>query len=428
MVDEETQNVSGAPPNRDARRDPKVIEGEIAARAPDESECAGQDAAHADAARPRPLPAAEPPRAGFRALLAGALAGLIASALAVGAGYTRLATKADVADNASRLAEVEARAQRENAAREAEAKRDSAGVLNLDKRLGALEAGAGGPNVDQLSKRVAALEAANAENGPNAAAAAQAAQQATQTDQQLATQVRDLRADVDAARGEIPALAARVAKLETASPKTSDADLSILSARLDKVEAALAAPKSKTRVAPDARAPVDNAAATAIIAAAIADKLGAGAPFGPELDALGRLDVDPAALAALQGVAGGAPTGSSLAISFDAVEPRVLAAASHEEEGGVVDRFLAHVRGLVHVRDLNETQGTDPQAIASRIEADSRRGDAAGALAAFNQLPEAARQAAGDWAIKAHARLAADAALQSIREAAIGRLTRDSKQ
>jgi hypothetical protein len=220
---------------------------------------------------------------------------------------------------------------------------------------------------------------------------------------------------------------ARVAKLETEAPKTNDADLSALSARLDKVEAALAAPKSETRVAPDARAPADNAAATAIIAAAIADKLGAGAPFGPELDALGRLGVDPAALAALQAVAGGAPTGSSLAVSFDAVEPRVLAAASHEEEGGVVDRFLAHIRGLVHVRDLNETQGADPQAIASRIEADSRRGDAAGALAAFNQLPEAARQAAGDWAIKAHARLAADAALQSIREAAIGRLAGGSK-
>jgi hypothetical protein len=104
-----------------------------------------------------------------------------------------------------------------------------------------------------------------------------------------------------------------------------------------------------------------------------------------------------------------------------------VAAASHEEEGGVVDRFLAHIRGLVHVRKLNETQGDDPQAIVSRIEADSRRGDAAGALAAFNQLPETARQAAGDWAVKAHARLAADAALQSIREAAIGRLAGAAK-
>ena len=42
MVDDETQDVSarpaGAPPNRDARPDPGVIDGEIAARGPNEPE------------------------------------------------------------------------------------------------------------------------------------------------------------------------------------------------------------------------------------------------------------------------------------------------------------------------------------------------------------------------------------------------------
>ena len=41
MVDEEIKDVSagptGAPVNRDARREPEVIEGEIAARGPDDS-------------------------------------------------------------------------------------------------------------------------------------------------------------------------------------------------------------------------------------------------------------------------------------------------------------------------------------------------------------------------------------------------------
>ena len=90
--------------------------------------------------------------------------------------------------------------------------------------------------------------------------------------------------------------------------------------------------------------------------------------------------------------------------------------------GGVADRFLAHLHNLVQVRDLNETAGDDPQALVSQIEAASRRGDIGGALAAFNKLPEAARQAAGDWPTLARARQAADAALQSIREAAIGQL------
>ena len=152
------------------------------------------------------------------------------------------------------------------------------------------------------------------------------------------------------------------------------------------------------------------------------DRLAAGAPFGPELAALKRLGVDPAELAALQAVVQGAPTGGALAASFDAIAPKVLAATSQGEGGGGVDRFLAHMRNLVRVRNLNETAGDDPQAIVSQIEADCRRGDIAGALAAFGKLPEAAREAAGDWPTQAGARQAADAALQSIREAAIGRL------
>ena len=423
MVDEETQDVSagpaGAPPNRDASRDPGVIEGEIAARRADERE-PPPAAAHPyeSAAEPPGAPAAKPLRAGSHGVLAGALAGLVVSALAAGAGYSFLASKADEAETANRLAGIETQAQRENAALETEAKRDGAALAGLDKRVGALETGTGASGLAELDKRVAALEAANAENGPTAAAAAQAAQ----TDQQLASQVKDLRADIDAGRGDIPGLAARVAKLEAEVPKTNDSDLSALAARLDKVEAALAAPKSETRVAAEKPAAADNAAAIAIIAGGIADKLAAGAPLGTEIAALQRLGVDPAQLAALQGVADGAPTASALAASFNAVAPRVVAAASQGETGGVVDRLLAHMRNLVHVHDLGETMGDDPEAIISRVEAECRRGDIAGALAAFDMLPAAARQAAGDWPVKAHARQAADGALQSIREAAIERL------
>jgi hypothetical protein len=422
MVDDETQDVSarpaGAPPNRDARPDPGVIDGEIAARGPNGREPPPSAAgAPESAAQPRPAPA---PRAGFRGVLAGALAGLVVSALAVGAFYSLLAPGADVEDSANRLAELGAQVQQENAALDAEAKRESAAVASLDKRVSALETSGGSSG--ELDKRVAALETANADNGPKAVAAAQTAQQAVQTDQQLTTQVKDLRADIDAARGEIPGLAARVAKLETEAPKANDADLSALAARLDKIEAALAAPKSESRVAPEKPAPADNASAIAIIAGEIEDKLSAGAPFGTEAAALQRLGVDPAQLASLQAVAGGAPTGSALAESFDAVAPQVLAAASPAESGGVLDRLLAHIHGLVRVHVLGESAGDNPEAIVSRIGAECRRGDIAGAVAAFDKLPAAARQAAGDWPVKARARQAADAALQSIREAAVGRL------
>ena len=419
MVDEEIHDVSpapaGPPPNRDPRREPGVIEGEFAAKATDERE-------PRPSAATAPENSVRPPRPGFRGVLAGALAGLIVSALAIGGFYSLLAPGSDVEEGANRLAELEAQAQRQSAALDAEVKRESDALATFDKRLSALEASAGTSGVDELGKRVGALEAANAEGGPKVVAAAQAAQQAAQGDQQLATQLKDLRADIDTARGEIPGLAARVAKLETGAPKAADADLAVLAGRLDKIEAALAAPKSETRVAAETPAPADNAAAVAIIAGAIDDKLAAGAPFGSEVAALQRLGVDPAQLAALQAVAGGAPTAGALAASFEAVAPKVAAAAAPAEGGGILDRLLAHIHGLVRIHVLSESGGDDPEHIVSRVVAESRRGDIAAALAEFDKLPAAARQAAGDWPVKARARQAVDSALQAIRDAAVGRL------
>ena len=118
----------------------------------------------------------------------------------------------------------------------------------------------------------------------------------------------------------------------------------------------------------------------------------------------------------------------ALAAAFEGVRSKVLAAAApSQEDGGIVDRFLAHLRGLVQVRNLNETTGDDPQALASRIDADCRRGDVSGALAAFARLPEASRQAAPAWAAAAKSRLAADNALQSIRETAVAKLAETGK-
>jgi hypothetical protein len=414
MVDQETKDVSagpaGAPVNRDARREPEVIEGEIAARETDGSEPPPDPPAPESSAESSLAPAAAP-RTGVRSLLAGAVAGLIVSLLGLGAGYTLLASKGDVSETANRLSAIEVQARQENDAIAAEASHESAAVASLEKRVSALETSAS--NAADLDKRVAALEAASAGNG--------AASEATQ---RLAAQEKDLRADIDAERGAIPDLSARVAKLETEMPKTNGAgpDLAALAGRVDKIEAALATPKSETRAAAEKPAAADNATAIAIIAEAFADKLHAGAPFGPELTELERLGVDPAALAPLQAVVNGAPTNGALAASFSAVAPHVLAAASEGDKGSVTDRFLAHIHNLVRVRDLNETAGDDPQALVSQIEAESRRGDIGAALASFDKLPEAARKAAGDWPTVAHARQAADAALQSIREAAIGQL------
>ncbi|HEY3623268.1 MAG TPA: hypothetical protein VGL12_12935 [Roseiarcus sp.] len=414
MVDEEIQDVSagptGAPVNRDARREPEVIEGEIAARESDDSGSPPGSATAENGADPRRAPT---PRTDIRSLLAGALGGLIVSALGLGAGYTLLASKADVSESANRLSALETQARQSNEAIVAEANRESAAVANLEKRIGALEASAGASSAADLDKRVMALEAASAASG--------AASEATQ---RLAAQAKDLRADVDAEKREVPELSARVAKLESDAPKANAAgpDLAALAARVDKIEGALSAPKSETRAAAEKPAAADDATAIAIIAEVAEERLRSGAGFGPELAALQRLGVDSAALAPLQAVVNGAPTNGALAASFSAVAPHVLAATAPAEQGSVTDRFLAHLHNLVRVRELNETAGDHPQALVSQIEAGSRRGDIGAALASFDKLPEAARKAAGDWPTLARARQAAEAALQSIREAAVVRL------
>ena len=195
-------------------------------------------------------------------------------------------------------------------------------------------------------------------------------------------------------------------------PASVGPDVAALGARIDKVEAALATQKSETRVAPEAFGrgrpgrDRDNRRGHK-------SRLAAGAPFGPELAALQRLGVDRPGWRR-QAVVNGAPTDAALAASFAALAQSVGLNVEWRA-GGAVDRFLAHMRGLVQVRDLNETRRRSA-GLVSQVEAETRRGDIAGALAAFGELPEAARQAAGELLSKAAARQAADAALQGIRE------------
>ena len=380
----------------------------------------------------------QPPRGGaIRAFSAGVLGGLIAAAAALAGAYFFYPPKAELSEaDASRLAAIEAQTRRAEAdadrlaAVEAQAKDAAASAKNaaqrqgddvarIDKRLTALESSSSASGAAALAGRIAALEAENTVRMAKIAAAEDAAKQAD-------AEVKGLHSDAEATAKTVPALEARVAKLESAAPRSaSSADLAALSGRVDKLEASVAA--QKQALAERAKAE-ENVTAVGVVAAALDEKLKSGAPFGPELAALDRLGVDSAKLEPLKVLANGAPTAHALAASFDAVAPKVIAAASPDEKsGGALDRFMAHVRGLVEVRHLTETPGDDPAALVSQIEAASNRGDFGAALAAYAKLPEPARKAAAGWAAQASARRAADAALQSIRGAAIGRLVGDDK-
>ncbi|MBV8592768.1 MAG: hypothetical protein JOZ27_00540 [Caulobacteraceae bacterium] len=391
MADEDSEQAApepaGAPINRDRRSDPPVIEGE-AVRHDEEP---AQTSAEAAAPESSPPASSSPPRepkarrpGRFGAFVAGAVGGAIVAALAL-AGYFALAPKPGLSEeDANRIAALEAAAQKDSAS----------GAAN--------------------GKRLQALEQANAA---------------------LSTEVKKLAAAPPPApppAQEDTGLADRVAKLEAAVSKVAAAppapppDLAPVEARIGKIEQALDAEKSaqktETRAAAEAVQAANRTEAIGVVASDLRDKLVAGEPFPQDLAALQSLGVDAAKLAPLKAVVGGAPTGPSLASAFAALAPAVLAEAAPKPGGSVADRFLAHLRGLVVVHELNETAGNDPDALATQVEALSRRGDLAGALAAFGKLPEPARKVAANWAADAGRAAAAQAALQSIRDEAIGRL------
>jgi len=388
-----------APPSP-ARPDPGVIDGE-ATEIRDEA-VAPAEASRAEAPPPGPVrlaPYAVPAVAGFGGAILGAALALFAAWL--------IDPRAGALDDArARLAAVEKSAETQSAAAAA-----------LDKRLATLETGAVKANaLDALGRRIGALEASGGDvkaaldaaraDAAKALAAAQAASPSTDA----------------APPAELSALEPRLAKLE-ADLAAADARLNqndALSERLAKLEGATgAAPKSDARVA-IAKSASESAAAVAVSALSLEQRLAAGAPFAAELAALSQLGVGADALAPLKPLAeSGAPSLPALTANWAKVEPAVAAAAPPPERSGW-DRLLDHMRALVRVRRVGEAAGgdaSDPP--VARIGAALERGDLAAALDAFAQLPEASRAAGAPWADAAKARVAAAKAASALRADAI---------
>ena len=407
------------PPPREPRRDPGVIEGEASeireapAREPPAAELTEPPAVGPEAS-PWPPPAAR------LVFAAGALGAVVGAALAIGAGWL-------LEPRAAALGEATARLSALERAADSRAEADA----DLAKRLAALEsreaADAKAAALDALASRVAALEGAG---GKGEAAEALDEARAARADAAKALALA-------AAAGQAPppspsagaapaavdaaALEGRIGKLESdvAAIGAREPDLAAIDDRLAKLESALAAPKSEARVAAAEVAPPSDAAATAILAIALEQRLGAGASFAEEWAGLTRLGADAGRLAALRPYAdSGAPTIAALAAGFAKLEPAVAAAAS-PPPSGVLDRLIDHMRALVRVRKAGEAGA---EASPERVAAELARGDLAAALDAYGRLPEAARQAGADWAKAAEARQAAGGAARALRDEAVARL------
>ncbi|WP_147306470.1 COG4223 family protein [Methylovirgula sp. 4M-Z18] len=254
-----------------------------------------------------------------------------------------------------------------------------------------------GANLDDLNTRIVSLEQQSSDLAAatkNAAGVAQAAKD-------------------DSAK----ALAAPKQVVQQAPPL----DLRPMVDRISKLETAVAAPHPELVQG--------NAAATAVVAQSLAQAIAGGHSFATELSALQGLGADTAAIAKLKPYADrGAPTLSDLSEQFAGLESTMLDAANGiTPEDGFFDRIRKTAANLVQIRPIGATQGDDPAALVSRIEAALQHGDAAEALDAYGKLPDAAKAPAHAWSELLKAHVECDQAGRTILTTAISTLAQ-SKQ
>ena len=160
-------------------------------------------------------------------------------------------------------------------------------------------------------------------------------------------------------------------------------------------------------------------AALVVIGERVQRLLAEGRPFETEARALASLGASGPAAAVLSEAAGrGVPTIAALTAEFRRLRP-AMSVETAGSDPSWTERLLRLTDGLVRVRPVGEVQGSSPAAVAARIEQALARGDAAGAAAAWAELPEPARRATQPLDTALQARLRVEQALKTIMDEAV---------
>lgn len=161
--------------------------------------------------------------------------------------------------------------------------------------------------------------------------------------------------------------------------------------------------------------------AKALAASGLKTAIDRGLPFMAELETLAAFDVDGETVSTLRDFAArGVPTVPQLADRVTAVANTIAATGSGvDPEASLTDRLMASARSLVQVRQVGDVEGDTPGAIAARIESRVTEGDLGAALAEWETLPDAAKEASADFADAMRARQNVDALMERILTSAI---------
>ncbi len=258
-------------------------------------------------------------------------------------------------------------------------------ITALRETISSGEAGEG-PGLEALSQRLAALE----------------------------EQTQSLSSDGDAGAA-LEGVTSRLSAMETSIQGASEAAraasqsasdnatvLSTLKSELDALKAQVAEEGDTPRMA------------LVIAATTLKSAVERGTPYASELETYTTIapEGEAEALAPLEAnAAAGVPSRATLAAEAPEVASRIVAAVTRqtgEGEGGIIDSLMASARSLVVVRPVGSVEGDGPDAIAARMEAAVVANDYEKALAEYETLPKAGKQAAADFAERLRARQAAD--------------------
>jgi hypothetical protein len=314
-------------------------------------------------------------------------------------------------------------------------------VATLDRRLAELEKRPSAPQpaaaagdmpqrletVENLTKQMRAELDRVTAAAPNAAAPANTAN------------VPDLTQRLETVSGELASLKAQLDAVRRDSAQAVGPErLAVLSNRIEENAAELRAmqgdlsrlvelPKRVDELSNTIQAASGQAARTSFILAAgqLEAALDSGQPYASQLGAVRRLSMDDPELKTIldqleEHADEGVPPMAELRVHFEDTALAVAQAAQSNVSGGWLDQAWARLRSLVTVRPIGgDVPGDSPEAHVARAEARLDEGDLASAVNEVQALDGAAAEAAAPWLSGAQARVAADTAIERLRERAL---------
>jgi hypothetical protein len=310
----------------------------------------------------------------------------------------------------------------------------------LQAKVAALEARTGAENTADLMRRVAKLEAQPGQPAPAAGPVAEAPSPNVNDNDRLTTlekQLAELKAgaaqseqlakglsELQLATGGRELLAQSIRDIQSSTAATQgsverlNGQVSNLSGRLDKVDAALADKRQKTL----------RSEATILAVGQLRAALATSKPFAKQLSAVralvqGDTEIN-GVLDQMQPFAdSGVETAEDLARDFNRLAPGLVRTAVVGDGQSWWRQAVYHIESVISIRRTGaNVQGDATDAVVARAEAKLDEDDLPGAVETLQALSGAAADLASSWIHDAEHRVTVDAAESDLSRIAIGRI------